>query len=44
MGSGGEDIRFGDITGSERDDYLAMENYSGAINLWENLCPVASEA
>lgn len=44
MGYKGSDIRFGDITGSKRDDYIAIEDSSGEIDLWENLCPVASEA
>ncbi|KAH8696250.1 hypothetical protein BGW36DRAFT_380518 [Talaromyces proteolyticus] len=43
VGVGGNDIRFADITGSKRDDYIAIENSNGAIDLWENLCPVASE-
>lgn len=43
VGYKGSDIRFGDITGSKRDDYIAIENSSGEIDLWENLCPVTSE-
>ncbi|CAM1503170.1 Fc.00g079460.m01.CDS01 [Cosmosporella sp. VM-42] len=39
VGTTGDHVRFGSLTGTGRADYLAVTNSNGAVDMWKNLCP-----